>query len=83
MRCFARKQTIDGKGLSPLVKKLKRVEPGLIKQGIMEEKSVDKIVLDTGCSRTLVQKDLVPKGKFKEGEAVAIQCAYGDTVLML
>lgn len=38
----------------------------------MEGKSVDDILLDTGCSRTLVHKDLVPEGKIKEGEAVAI-----------
>ena len=38
------------------------------------------ILLDTGCSRTLVQKDLVPKHKLLHGEVVAIRCAHGDMV---
>ena len=39
------------------------------------------ILLDTGCCRTLIHQDLVPEGKIKEGEAVAIRCAHGDTEL--
>ena len=38
-------------------------------------------LLDTGCSRTLVHRDLVPESKIQQGEAVAIRCAHGDTVL--
>ena len=56
-------------------------QPGTMKQGIVEGKSVEDILLDTGCSRTLVHRDLVPEGKIKEGEAVAIRCAHGNTVL--
>ena len=33
---FCEEQRIDGKGLCPLEKKLTRVEPGLVKQGIVE-----------------------------------------------
>ncbi len=39
------------------------------------------ILLDTGCSRTLVHQELVPEGKLKEGDAVAIRCTHGDMVL--
>ena len=37
--------------------------------------------MDTGCSRTLVHKDLVSKDSLLAGEAAAIRCAHGDTVL--
>ena len=43
--------------------------------------AVENILLDTGCSRTLVHQELVPRRKMLEGEAVAIHCAHGDTVL--
>ena len=39
------------------------------------------VVLDTGCSRTLVRSDLVSQDKILEGEVVAIRCAHGDTAL--
>ena len=39
------------------------------------------VVLDTGCSRTLVRSNLVPQDKIMEGEVVAIRCTHGDTVL--
>ena len=42
---------------------------------------VNQIVLDTGCSRTMVRRDLVPGHKLIEGDAVTIWCAHGDTVL--
>ena len=35
------------------------------------------ILLDTGCSRTLVQKDLVPKHKLLHGEV----CGSGTTCI--
>ena len=53
----------------------------LTREGSVEGKPVDKILLDTGCSRTLVHQKLVPRSKLLEGEAVAICCAHGDTVL--
>ena len=39
------------------------------------------ILLDTGCSRTLVRRDLVPSKNMQEGDVVTIRCAHGDTVL--
>ena len=56
-------------------------KPGVYKSGKVEGRKVTDILLDTGCSRTAVRQDLVPEQKKVEGEAVAICCAHGDTVL--
>ena len=53
----------------------------LTRKGSVEGKAVDHILLDTGCSRTLVHQELVQRSKMLDGEAVAIRCAHGDTVL--
>ena len=37
--------------------------------------------MDTGSSRTLIRRDLVPREKLLEGRAITICCAHGDTVL--
>ena len=58
-----------------------RKPQGVARSGTVEGTSVDNILLDTGCSRTLVRRDLVPEDRFLEGEAVTIRCAHGDTVL--
>ena len=42
---------------------------------------MDQIVLDIGCSQTMVRQDLVPERKVLEGDVVTIRCAHGDTVL--
>ena len=47
----------------------------------MEGTQVHDIILDTGCSRTIVCQDLVPIEKKVPGEAVTLRCAHGDTVL--
>ena len=49
--------------------------------GKVEGTDVSDIVLDTGCSRTLVRKELVPESKRMPGQAVTIRCAHGDLVL--
>ena len=49
--------------------------------GTVEQKRVGDILLDTGCSRTMVRRELVPNQRLLEGEAVAVRCAHGDTVL--
>ena len=56
-------------------------EQGVRRHGVVEGQYVRDVVLDTGCSRTLVREDLVPSQKMQEGEAVTIRCAHGDTVL--
>ena len=47
----------------------------------MEGVHVDRIVVDTGCSQTMVRQDLVPERKVLEGDVVTIRCAHGDTLL--
>ncbi len=42
--------------------------------GLVEGQTVADIVLDTGCFRTMVHKNLVDKTKYLEGEAVTIRC---------
>ena len=54
---------------------------GVLRKGLVEGRPVTDIVLDTGCSKTLVHKDLVPMEKIVVGDAVTIRCAHGDTVL--
>lgn len=64
------------------VKKVERAKTGCITRvGKIEGKLVQDILLDTGCSRTLVHREHVPQEKLIEGEAIAIQCMHGDTVL--
>ena len=55
--------------------------PGGLIEGLVEGQEVKNILLDTGCSRTLVRKDLVPEEKFLCGRAITICCAHGDTSL--
>ena len=52
---------------------------GVLRNGVVEGKYVKGIMLDTGCSRTMVRRNLVPKTKWLE-EEVVIRCAHGDTV---
>ena len=49
-------------------------------KGMVEGQLVNDIVLDTGCSRTLVRSDLVGEENCKPGEKVTVQCAHGDIV---
>ena len=50
-------------------------------KGTVEGTDVSDIVLDTGCSQTLVRKELVPEDKITQEQAVTIRCAHGDLVL--
>ena len=56
-----------------------RRKPEVTRCGKVEGRPVGGIVLDTGCSRTLVRQDLVPPQKRTGGE-VSIRCAHGDVV---
>ena len=49
--------------------------------GLVEGVEVSDVLLDTGCTRTMVRSDLVPENKLLPGEAVTVRCAHGDTVL--
>ena len=53
----------------------------MCRSGQVEGIHVEQIVLDTGCSRTMVRCDLVPGHKLIEGDAVTIRCAHSDTVV--
>ena len=48
------------------------LERGVRRHGVVEGRYVRDIVLDTGCSRSLVQGDLVPSQKMQEGDVVTI-----------
>ena len=58
-----------------------RRDPSLQRHGVVEGKYVQDILLDTGCSKTLVHQKLVPEGKVLPGETTTIHCIYGDKVL--
>ena len=53
-------------------------EQKVFRQGMIEGKMV-KVLLDTGCSRTMVRRNLVPEHKLIGGKGVAIRCAHRDT----
>ena len=78
---YCMERRMNHQGGSIISKRRVLDNPGVTKPGIVEGKPVRDILLDTGCSRTLVRKDLVPKHKLLHGEVVAIRCAHGDTVL--
>ena len=50
-------------------------------RGKVEGSEVTDILLDTGCSRTMVKHSLVPEERSLEGQAVTIQCAHSDVAL--
>ena len=49
--------------------------------GRVEGTAVSDILLDTGCTCTMVRADLVPEENLLPGEAATVLCAHGDTVL--
>ena len=65
MLCTERR--VDPRGSSFSVRRRNVSQPGVMKQGKVEGKFVADILLDTGCSRTVVHQDLVPRAKIQEG----------------
>ena len=53
------------------------------RRGIVEGTVVEDVVLDTGCSQTMVHMRLGSRGPCRklDGEAVTVRCAHGDVVL--
>ena len=49
--------------------------------GLVEGRKVSRILLDTGCTRTMVRQQWVPTEKIIDGKMVSIRCAHGDTKL--
>ena len=45
----------------------------------MEGITIGDILLDTGCSQTLVRQELIPNGKVMSGQS-SIRCAHGDVI---
>ena len=54
-------------------------EGAITRSGLVEGSTVDDIVIDTGCSRTLVRSDLIPQARPWKGEII-VRCAHGDAV---
>lgn len=54
---------------------------GSYRTGFVEGKLVKDIVMDTGCTKTLLHQDLVPRGKIVQGETAVIRCAHGDCIV--
>ena len=50
-------------------------------EGLVEGQFVNDIVLDTGCSRTLVRGDLVRQEKLSLERTVTVYCAHGNVVV--
>ena len=46
-------------------------------QGKVEGQPVE-LLLDTGCSKSLIDASLVPSEKIQQEEYVSMQCAHGD-----
>ena len=46
-------------------------------QGKVEGKQVE-LLLDTECSKSLIDASLVPQDTIQQGECVSMQCAHGD-----
>ena len=52
----------------------------ICKPGFVEGLWVADIVLDTGASKTVIRRDLVPTHKLLSDKFICIKCAHGDTV---
>ena len=78
---FCSERPVDYKGNSVVQKVPAVCTQGLHVAGKVDGIPVEPVILDTGWSRTLVRSDLGSQNNQLEGEAVAIRCAHGDTVL--
>ena len=64
-------------GFSEVVYMNEDIDPRITRAGTVEGKTVERIILDTGCARTMVRQELVPHAQVT-GQ-VPIRCAHGDT----
>ena len=55
----------------------------VLRQGAINGFLVDDLLLDTGCSKAIVRRDLVGEEQWLEGEATIIQCAHGNAIAYL
>ena len=56
------------------------VKNTILRQGLVNGILVDDLLLDTGCSRTIVRRDLVEDEQWLDGESTIIQCTHGDAM---
>ena len=56
------------------------VKGSVVRQGFVNGLPVNDLLLDTGCSKTIVRRDLVGEEQWLEGESTIIQCAHGDAI---
>ena len=56
------REKVDYRGQMSVTRCPVVTRPGVVRSGTVEGHAVDNILLDTGCSRTLVHKKLVPEG---------------------
>ena len=52
----------------------------VLRQGVVSGFLVNDLLLDTGCSKTIVRSDLVGEEQWLKGESTIIQCAHGDAI---
>ena len=55
----------------------------MCREGTVNGQRARGIILDTGCSRTMVHRKLVSETQILEGESAVVRCAHGDSVLNL
>ena len=56
-------------------------KPGVANLGSIEGTAVNDILLDNGCSRTLVQKDFIPKEKLLEANLSPLILLFVEAVV--
>ena len=72
---------VDGDGYVVGVETSRSTSGVLVtRTGKVEGLAVNDVILDTGCARTMVRKDLVPEHKKVAGEAIRLRCAHGDII---
>ena len=49
-------------------------------QGVVNGFLIDDLLLDTGCSKTIVRRDLVGEERWLEGESTIIKCAHSNAI---
>ena len=59
----------------------KEKDTSLNNTGSVDDQYMKNILLDTGCSRTMVKKRQVLQVRILEGKIVYVLCAHGDTEL--
>ena len=51
------------------------------RSGVVNGQKVQDIVLDTGCSQTMVHSSLIPSDQLLEGDGVVVRCVHGDAAV--